>query len=58
MLWKAIEGEELSTDERQHFTSILEAMARTSLCGHGTGLAEVANSALRKFPEEMAACLA
>jgi NADH:ubiquinone oxidoreductase subunit F (NADH-binding) len=34
--------------------ALLEAMASSSLCGHGTGLAVVAKSAFEKFPEEMA----
>lgn len=37
---------------------ILDAMKATSLCGHGTGLAEVANSVISKFGDEVFACFA
>lgn len=50
-------GEHLSTAESCELKSILVALRLSSLCGHGTGLAEVANSILTKFPEEFPACL-
>ena len=51
-------GQQLSAIEKEELFSILETMRSTSLCGHGTGLAEVANSVLTKFKEEVAACFA
>jgi formate dehydrogenase iron-sulfur subunit len=36
----------------------LAALRATSLCGHGTGLAEFAESVARHYPEELAACFA
>lgn len=48
----------LSNDEAQEIRSILDALRRTSLCGHGTGLAAVAQSVFDKFPNEVASCFA
>jgi len=55
---KMAQEERLSLVEKQEMTDILQAMRDTSLCGHGTGLAEVANSILNKFSDEVAACFA
>lgn len=35
---------------------IVAALGATSLCGHGTGLADLARSAMRHYPEEVAEC--
>jgi hypothetical protein len=40
------------------FEEIASALRATSLCGHGTGLAEFAQSVLRHYGEELAACFA
>jgi NADH:ubiquinone oxidoreductase subunit F (NADH-binding) len=42
---------------RARFDRLVEAMAATSLCGHGTGLAAFARSLARHHPEEVARCL-
>jgi len=46
----------LSDEESRELRSILNALARTSLCGHGTGLAVFAESIFEKFAEEVAPC--
>lgn len=51
-------GEHLSHEERDELRAVLAAMRKTSLCGHGTGLAEVAQSIMSKFPQEVPLCLA
>ncbi len=38
------------------FHALIEALAQTSLCGHGRGLAEFAHSVERHFHEELRAC--
>ncbi|HLK10787.1 MAG TPA: NADH-ubiquinone oxidoreductase-F iron-sulfur binding region domain-containing protein [Candidatus Binatia bacterium] len=38
------------------FEEIVSALRATSLCGHGTGLGEFAQSVLRHYREELAAC--
>ena len=55
---KMSEGYELSADEKSELFDVLDDMRATSLCGHGTGLAEVANSILTKFNDEVSACFA
>lgn len=35
---------------------LIDALARTSLCGHGRGLAEFAQAISRHYPEELARC--
>jgi NADH:ubiquinone oxidoreductase subunit F (NADH-binding) len=42
--------------EKKECTEILSALAMTSLCGLGTGLAEFAQSALRHYAEELETC--
>lgn len=37
---------------------LVEALAATSLCGHGRGLAEFAQAIARHYPEELAQCFA
>jgi len=48
---------DITDAEGAELKSILHALRLSSLCGHGTGLAEVANSILTKFPEEFPPCL-
>ncbi|HTO07092.1 MAG TPA: NADH-ubiquinone oxidoreductase-F iron-sulfur binding region domain-containing protein [Myxococcota bacterium] len=40
------------------FEDLVSALGRTSLCGHGSGLAEFADSILRYYREELLACFA
>lgn len=40
------------------FEDLVSALGRTSLCGHGSGLAEFADSVLRYYREELLACFA
>ena len=40
------------------FEELVSSLHRTSLCGHGTGLAEFAQSVLRYYREELLACFA
>lgn len=44
---------ELSHDD---YNALIEALAQTSLCGHGRGLAEFAQSLQHHFHEELQAC--
>ena len=41
---------------RPSFDAIVNAMGATSLCGHGSGLAEFARGVARNFPEELESC--
>jgi formate dehydrogenase iron-sulfur subunit len=52
---RALRGER---GDAQEYRDCIEALAATSLCGHGRGLAEFAASLERHFPQELAACLA
>lgn len=38
------------------WSALVEALAVTSLCGHGRGLAEFAHAIARHYPEELAQC--
>lgn len=58
ILWKFARGGKLEQEEKDEFRAILSAMRKTSLCGHGTGLAEVTQSILSKYPQEVPLCLA
>jgi NADH:ubiquinone oxidoreductase subunit F (NADH-binding) len=51
-------GEKLTHEAKDELRSVLSAMRKTSLCGHGTGLAEVTQSILAKYPQEVPLCLA
>jgi formate dehydrogenase iron-sulfur subunit len=42
----------------KRFEEVVSALRATSLCGHGTGLGDFAQSVLRHYPEELAACFA
>ncbi|MEQ1440342.1 NADH-ubiquinone oxidoreductase-F iron-sulfur binding region domain-containing protein [Fontimonas sp. SYSU GA230001] len=44
--------------DAREYAARIEALAATSLCGHGRGLAEFAMSLERHFPQELRACLA
>jgi NADH:ubiquinone oxidoreductase subunit F (NADH-binding) len=41
---------------RRSFDGIVAALRATSLCGHGSGLAEFAQGVARNFPEELDSC--
>jgi formate dehydrogenase iron-sulfur subunit len=43
-------------DAEQEWHEIVEALAATSLCGHGTGLADLARSVGTNFAEELRSC--
>jgi len=43
---------------RRRWDDLVTALALSSLCGHGSGLAEFAESVARYYPEELASCLA
>jgi NADH:ubiquinone oxidoreductase subunit F (NADH-binding) len=45
-------------DERQEWIDIISALKLASLCGHGGGLAEFAESVLRHYAKELEPCLA
>lgn len=42
--------------EQARWRALIDALAQTSLCGHGRGLAEFAQAIERHYPEELAAC--
>lgn len=42
---------------RKRWDALIEVLELTSLCGHGSGLAEFARSIERHYPEELASCL-
>jgi formate dehydrogenase iron-sulfur subunit len=42
--------------DAKRWAALVEALAATSLCGHGRGLAEFAQSIARHYPEELALC--
>ncbi len=44
--------------ERARWHALIEALAATSLCGHGRGLAEFAHAIERHYPQELAVCFA
>jgi NADH:ubiquinone oxidoreductase subunit F (NADH-binding) len=46
-----------SDDRRAEVAEVVSALRLTSLCGLGSGLAELADSVARHYPEELARCL-
>lgn len=42
--------------ERARWGDLVDALAASSLCGHGRGLAEFAHAIERHYPEELSAC--
>ena len=44
------------TMPRQRWRELIDALANSSLCGHGRGLAEFALAIERHYPEELATC--
>jgi formate dehydrogenase iron-sulfur subunit len=53
---KTLKGGNTSIKEKTEVDEILSALAMTSLCGLGTGLAEFAESALRYYEKELKPC--
>jgi len=49
-------GTSLSTEGKAELSEILSTMRRTSLCGHGSGLAILAESIQKKFGEDVQSC--
>ena len=55
-MWHAVlAGERIS---QQRWQDLVDALAATSLCGHGRGLAEFAWAIERHYPQELAKCFA
>lgn len=53
MLRSASRGEKI---DRAEFDRLVDALRKTSLCGHGVGLGDVAVSVISKFEEEFQPC--
>jgi formate dehydrogenase iron-sulfur subunit len=53
-----VDGGYAREEQRFELEDITNALALTSLCGHGSGLAEFARSVLRHYPEELQSCFA
>lgn len=53
-MFRAVVGGERISGERWH--ALIDALAATSLCGHGRGLAEFARAIERHYSEELARC--
>jgi NADH:ubiquinone oxidoreductase subunit F (NADH-binding) len=58
MLREAIQDGLAATGSRTELEEVTTALALTSLCGHGSGLAEFARSLFRHYPRELESCLA
>jgi formate dehydrogenase iron-sulfur subunit len=58
MFWKAVQHGHAAPRQRTELEHVTTALAQTSLCGHGSGLAEFARSVLRYYPEELESCFA
>lgn len=58
LFWEVIERGIAPPEKRPAFEAVTAALALTSLCGHGSGLAEFARSVLRHYPEELQSCFA
>ena len=58
IFWEAIQRGHAPSEQRAEVEELTTALALTSLCGHGSGLAEFAGSVLRYYPEELQSCFA
>jgi len=58
MFWNVIEDGQAPAGKRTEFEEVTTALALTSLCGHGSGLAEFARSISRYYPEQLRSCFA
>jgi formate dehydrogenase iron-sulfur subunit len=55
---KIMTGAPASMADDGEWQELIRTLAATSLCGHGTGLAEFAASIVRHYPTELRACFA
>lgn len=55
-MWQAVLADKRII--RPRWNALVEALAATSLCGHGRGLAEFARAIERHYPEELEKCFA
>lgn len=53
---EAAAGRRLADVDRNDWRATVRALAATSLCGHGSGLAEFATSVMTHYPEELESC--
>jgi formate dehydrogenase iron-sulfur subunit len=51
-----VAGRSASARDREEWRELIPLLAATSLCGHGTGLADFAASVIRHYPEELERC--
>ena len=58
IFWAAVERGHALAGKRVELDEVTTALALTSLCGHGSGLAEFARSVFRHYPEELESCFA
>ena len=58
LLASALDSQRAVPGGRVRFDEVVEALAATSLCGHGSGLAAFAGSLVRHYEQELARCLA
>jgi formate dehydrogenase iron-sulfur subunit len=58
MFWEAIQRGHAPAKQRAELDEVTTALALTSLCGLGSGLAEFARSVLRYYLEELGSCFA
>jgi NADH:ubiquinone oxidoreductase subunit F (NADH-binding) len=58
MFSKIVEGSYVGAKQRFELEELTTALALTSLCGHGSGLADFARSVLRHYQEELHSCFA
>ncbi|HYV03432.1 MAG TPA: NADH-ubiquinone oxidoreductase-F iron-sulfur binding region domain-containing protein [Blastocatellia bacterium] len=58
MFWEAVQHSHAASRKRTELEQMTTALALTSLCGHGSGLAEFARSVLRYYQEELESCFA
>jgi len=54
----ALAGQPAGTGGEAEWRETVDTLAATSLCGHGSGLAEFAHSVLTYYPEELSSCFA
>lgn len=58
MFRDCLRGTGVKRDRRGALDGLIDALELTSLCGHGSGLAEFARSVMRYYPEELSTCFA
>jgi NADH:ubiquinone oxidoreductase subunit F (NADH-binding) len=55
---KVLENGRTALKDRSELDEVVKALAMTSLCGHGSGLAEFARSVSRYYGKELQSCFA